>query len=154
MPARFLSLVDIDQRVHHRDRRVPRRHGEGDQFSVAPSAEPALAVDGDKKMLAAVLVNLVQNAIKFSHPQRHVVLGARASADRVQLDVMDECGGLPPGSAESLFRPFEQRSKDRSGVGLGLVIARRGVEAHGGELHVRDIPGTGCVFTVDLPRVP
>ena len=123
-------------------------------FSVAPSVEPGLAVDADAQILAAILVNLVQNAIKFSPPRGHVVLAARATVERVQLDVTDECGGLPPGTAESLFRPFEQRGKDRSGAGLGLHIARRGSEAHGGEIRVRDIPGSGCVFTVDLPRVP
>jgi signal transduction histidine kinase len=125
----------------------------GVMFSVTRPDE-VLAIDIDSQIVAAILVNLVQNAIKFTHPQGHVVLSARATADHVQLDVLDECGGLPAGGSEVLFRPYEQRSKDRSGVGLGLVIARRGAEAHGGEIRVRDIPGTGCVFTVELARVP
>lgn len=124
----------------------------GISFTVAFPTEPGLAVDADAQILAAILINLVQNAIKFTHPHGHVELSARASADRVLLDVSDACGGLPAGSLESLFLPFEQRSKDRSGVGLGLLIARRGAAAHGGEIQVRDVPGTGCVFTVELPR--
>jgi signal transduction histidine kinase len=72
--------------------------------------------------------------------------------DRVSIDVSDHCGGLPSGSAETMFSPFTQRSKDRSGVGLGLSIARQSVEADGGSLNVRDVPGKGCVFTMSLPR--
>jgi signal transduction histidine kinase len=47
--------------------------------------------------------------------------------------------------------PFTQRSDDRSGVGLGLSISRRAVHAIGGTLAVRDVPGTGCIFTINLP---
>jgi hypothetical protein len=69
----------------------------------------------------------------------------------VLLEVEDECGGLPPGAVTDLFRPFEQRSADRSGLGLGLAIAREGVETNGGEIRARDLPGRGCIFTIDLP---
>jgi hypothetical protein len=51
-----------------------------------------------------------------------------------------------------MFRPFEQLGAERTGLGLGLPISRRGVEANGGKLYVRNRPGTGCVFTIDLPR--
>ena len=56
------------------------------------------------------------------------------------------------GSPTNCFRVFEQRGGDRSGLGLGLGISRRGVEANGGKLYVRDLPGKGCVFTIDLPK--
>jgi C4-dicarboxylate-specific signal transduction histidine kinase len=79
-------------------------------------------------------------------------LNAYALADRILIDVLDHCGGLPPGSAESMFMPFVQEGQDRSGLGLGLSIARRSVEANGGLLSVRNQPGAGCVFTIDLPR--
>jgi len=70
----------------------------------------------------------------------------------VQIQIEDECGGLPPGEIEHLFRLFEQRGADRTGLGLGLAISRQGVEESGGAIRVRDLPGKGCVFTVDLPR--
>ena len=73
---------------------------------------------------------------------------------RVQIEVEDECGGLPPGEAEDLFRPFEQRDTNRSGLGLGLAIARESVETNGGLIHARNLPGKGCVFTIDLPLLP
>ena len=63
-------------------------------------------------------------------------------------------GGLPSGNATELFRPFEQRSADRTGLGLGLAFSRWAVEANHGRLYARSLPGKGCVFTVDLPRCP
>ena len=76
-----------------------------------------------------------------------------ANADRVSIAIEDECGGLA-GRPEDLFALFEQRGKDRSGLGLGLAIARQGVSANGGEINARNIAGRGCIFTVELPRLP
>ena len=111
-------------------------------------------VEADRQILAAAITNLLQNAFKFSRAHGHVSLKVTATADRVLFEIEDECGGLPPGKLEELFRPFEQRSGNRSGLGLGLSISRKGVEANGGKLRVRDLPGRGCVFTIDLPRQP
>jgi signal transduction histidine kinase len=120
-------------------------------FTISPVDEE-LAVDGDRQMLTSAIANLLQNALKFTRPKGHVSLAARGAADRVVMDIEDECGGLPNGRTEGLFQPFEQRSDDRTGLGLGLSISRRGVEANGGKIDVRNIPGKGCVFTIDLPR--
>jgi hypothetical protein len=114
--------------------------------------DPALAVAGDRDLLLAAVGNLLQNAFKFTEPRSEVTLNAYAVADRILIDVEDNCGGLPPGNAETMFRPFTQSGSDKSGLGLGLSIARRSVEANGGVLGVRDVPGSGCVFTIDLPR--
>jgi hypothetical protein len=116
-------------------------------------AEPGVEVVIDRQLLAAAVGNLLQNAFKFTRSHGHVSLMTFWTADRVLIDVADECGGLPPGDTDALFRPFEQRGENRSGLGLGLSISRRSIEADGGLLRVRDIPGVGCVFTVDLPRV-
>ena len=81
-----------------------------------------------------------------------VQLRARKMAgDRVVIEVEDSCGGLPPGRAEELFSPFVQTASDRTGLGLGLTIARRAAVRLGGQLTVQDLPGKGCVFTLDLP---
>ena len=114
--------------------------------------DPKLAVDADRDLLFSAVGNLLQNAFKFTHPGSEVTLNAYAAADRILIDVEDNCGGLPPGEADRLFHPFVQSDGDRSGIGLGLSIARRSVEANDGVLSVRDVPGTGCVFTIDLPR--
>jgi signal transduction histidine kinase len=106
----------------------------------------------DRELLAGAVTNLLQNAFKFTRPKGRVALTTSATERRVLIEVEDQCGGLGPGKAEGLFRPFEQRSPDRTGLGLGLSISRRSVEAIGGEVRVRDLTGVGCVFTIDLPR--
>ena len=114
--------------------------------------DSSLAVDADRDLLSAAVGNLLQNAFKFTEPQTAVNLRAYAVGGRVLIEVEDHCGGLPAGAAETLFRPFKQAGTDKSGLGLGLSIARRSIEADGGSLSVRDIPWSGCVFTIDLPR--
>jgi signal transduction histidine kinase len=114
--------------------------------------DPMLAVDVDRDLLLSAAGNLLQNAFKFSHPNSEISLNAYAVADRILIDVEDHCGGLPPGDAEKMFLPFMQDAEDRSGLGLGLSISRRSIEANRGVLSVRNIPGSGCVFTIDLPR--
>jgi signal transduction histidine kinase len=111
-----------------------------------------LAVDADRELLLSAVGNLLQNAFKFTHVDSEVTLKVYAAGDRILIEVEDKCGGLPPGDVETMFLPFAQGSADRSGLGLGLSISRRSVEANGGTLNVRDVPASGCVFTIDLPR--
>jgi len=120
------------------------------QLTVGPVHE-AVAIYGDRALLAAALANLLQNAFKFTHRRGRVSLTMLVVGDRVLFHVEDECGGLPPGLTEQLGAPFKQYGKDRSGLGLGLSICRRAAQANGGHLHARDLPGKGCVFTIDLP---
>jgi signal transduction histidine kinase len=120
-------------------------------FSVA-AVDPAIAVYADRELLASALGNLLQNAFKYTGLHTDVLLRARAEGERVLIEVEDHCGGLHPGDVERMAVPFTQLGDDRSGVGLGLAICRRSVEANGGELRVRNVPGSGCVFTIDLPR--
>ena len=118
----------------------------------ASDVDRQLAVDADRDLLFSAVGNLLQNAFKFTHPGSEVTLHAYAMANRILIDVADNCGGLPAGHEEAMFRPFVQSDVDRSGLGLGLSISRRSVEANDGVLSVRDVPGTGCVFTINLPR--
>ena len=89
-------------------------------------------IAADRQVLAAVVANLLQNAFKFTRPGTTVTLRVGASAERVLIEVQDECGGLPSGDVNELFRPFEQRSADRTGIGLGLAFSRWGAEANDG----------------------
>jgi signal transduction histidine kinase len=146
-----ISLVEFVEQMQV----VGAVHAEGYGLQLTVQAvDRALMIDGDWQLLASAVSNLLQNAFKFSKAHGHVSLVTRVTADRVLIDVSDECGGLPPGKAENLFRPFTQESSNRSGLGLGLSIARSAARANGGDIRVRDIPGTGCVFTLDLPRRP
>jgi signal transduction histidine kinase len=123
----------------------------GCTFSV-DDVDAALGISGNRERLLAALVNLLHNAFKFTHAHTEVALRAVVEGDHVLVEVRDHCGGLPPGATSSIFQPFVQVGGDKSGLGLGLSIARRNVEADGGVLTVRDMPGTGCVFTIKLPR--
>jgi signal transduction histidine kinase len=125
----------------------------GIRLTVMP-VEDGVAIEADRQVLAAVVGNLLQNALKFTRPRTTVTLRVGASAERVHIEIQDECGGLPSGNVEELFRPFEQRGADRTGVGLGLAFSRWGAQANGGRIYARSLPDKGCVFTVDLPRLP
>jgi signal transduction histidine kinase len=129
---------------------------EADSRHLALSVTPVdreIYINVDPQILSGAVANLLHNAFKFTRAGGHVSLKTSASPARVLIDVEDECGGLPPGKAEELFEAFEQRGADRTGLGLGLFISRKGVEASGGVMRVRDVPGAGCIFTIDLPRV-
>jgi signal transduction histidine kinase len=121
------------------------------KFTVS-DVDKRLAVDVDRDMLFSAVGNLLQNAFKFTQHHTEVTLSAYAVADRILIEVEDHCGGLPPGASDHMFLPFTQSGTDKSGLGLGLAICRRSVEANNGVLRVRDVPGSGCVFTIDLLR--
>jgi signal transduction histidine kinase len=140
--ARFLDNVKLTASFDALARGTP--------FTVISVAEDVM-VFADPEMLAASVGNLLQNAFKFTKHHSDVCLNAHVVADRVLIDVEDQCGGLPAGAVDRMFLPFSQDGQDRSGLGLGLDISRRGVQANDGFLRVRDVPGTGCVFTIDLP---
>jgi signal transduction histidine kinase len=125
----------------------------GVRLTVTP-VDQGVEIRADRQVLTAVVGNLLQNAFKFTRPRTTVTLSVEASPQRVLIEVRDECGGLASGSVDELFRPFEQRSADRTGVGLGLAFSRWGAEANDGRIYARNLPGEGCVFTVDLPRLP
>jgi len=115
--------------------------------------EGGTIVHADRQILSAVVVNLLQNAFKFTRAQTTVVLRVNASADRVRLEVEDECGGLPDGNVEQFFRAFAQHHRDRTGLGLGLAFSRWGAEVNDGRISVRSLPDRGCIFAVDLPKI-
>jgi signal transduction histidine kinase len=121
------------------------------RLNVLP-VDAQLAIQGNRPMLLAAVVNLLQNAFKFTHSHTEVTLACHATDDRVLIEVADHCGGLGADVVKRMFQPFEQAGTDRSGLGLGLTIARQFVVDNGGTLSVRDVPGVGCVFTISLPR--
>ena len=122
----------------------------GLQFSVEP-IDPVLWVKVDQQLLASAVTNLLSNALKYTPRGGQVVMRARAKESRLMIEVEDSCGGIPEGTGD-LFQPFgERRAKDRTGLGLGLSIARRAVRAQGGDIEVRNTPGKGCTFVIEVP---
>jgi signal transduction histidine kinase len=143
--AELIEEVEIGALIQARSR--------GLNFTIT-SVDRSVAVEGDRQLLASAISNLLQNAFKLTPHRGNVSLTVDASADRVLFAVEDECGGLPLGRAEDLSLPLAQRGSHSSHAGLGLPICIKAAKANGGELRVRDMPGKGCVFTLDLPRKP
>jgi signal transduction histidine kinase len=119
---------------------------------IVADVDKTLAIKGYRDLLFSAVANLLQNAFKFTEAETDVTLAAYGAADRILIDVIDHCGGLPPGAVDKMFVPYAQIGDDKTGLGLGLSIAQHSVELCGGVLSVRDVPGTGCVFTISLPR--
>lgn len=117
-----------------------------------PERLPAVLGDADK--LARVLNNLVSNALKYTHPNGHITLTARAGAGAVEFAVSDDGQGIPTEALGRLFTKFEQAGGrgQRPGTGLGLYFCRMIVEAHGGSIRVESELGKGSTFRFSLPQ--
>lgn len=99
------------------------------QFTVDAVPDPKIALNADRDLLLSALGNLLQNAFKFTRPHSGVALKAYVKEDRIRIDVKDQGYGLPPDTEKTIFDAFAQSGTDRSGLGLGLSIAKRSVEA-------------------------
>jgi signal transduction histidine kinase len=114
--------------------------------------EPDLTVVGDYDRLEQVFNNLLDNAIKNSPSGGKVsVLSSRAEGDFARTVVLDDGPGIPPDQLPRVFERFYQVTGVRTGVGLGLAIAREIVTAHNGSIQAASAPGEGARFTVSLP---
>jgi signal transduction histidine kinase len=118
---------------------------------IVEAVDPELALDGDPQLLTSAVMNLLHNAFKYTPVGGRVVLRTRVHEGRLSVEVEDECGGIPE-SKDDPFHAFgERRGRDRSGLGLGLSIARKAIRAHGGDITIRNMPGRGCVFIIEVP---
>jgi two-component system phosphate regulon sensor histidine kinase PhoR len=131
------------------------RHAE--QFTmllVSPTRMDPLRCDGPK--LRQVVLNLVENAVKYSPEGGRIQLRVEDGGERVRVHVTDSGLGIPAGEQERIFEKFyradAQMTRGIGGSGLGLYISRQIVEQMGGTLSVRSEPGRGSTFTVELPR--
>ena len=73
-------------------------------------------------------------------------------SDRVFIEVQDECGGIPNEKLKTLFDPFIMQSSDRSGLGLGLTISQKAIHLNQGTITVKNQPGSGCTFVIEIPN--
>ncbi|MEO5863323.1 MAG: ATP-binding protein, partial [Burkholderiales bacterium] len=101
-----------------------------------------------------VLVNLLENAGKYTPPDTPITIGAAATNDMVEIWIDDKGPGLPKGREEAIFSKFERGKKESAtpGVGLGLAICRAIANAHGGTIHGETRPDGGARFILRLPR--
>ena len=106
----------------------------------------------DQMLMERVLVNLLENAVKYTPEGAPIHISGRVEGDRLKVEVVDHGPGLPLGEEERVFGKFYQVARGRSrGAGLGLTICRSIVEAHGGRIWAANRPAGGAVFTFTLP---
>jgi signal transduction histidine kinase len=112
-------------------------------------------ITADPDALVAALINLLENAYKYSEEIKHITLGARTENGRVMFSVKDNGIGISPRDQGRIFQPFcqvdERLSRNGSGCGLGLSIVQFIAVAHRGKVSVESRPGCGSVFTISLP---
>lgn len=124
------------------------------------AADSVPPVDGDPDALGGALLNLLDNAVKYSDAPHEIVVevGPGPSAGTAAFAVSDRGRGVPPQDAARIFEPFarggDEETRDRPGVGLGLALVRAVAVAHGGRVDYEPRPGGGSVFRIVLPRAP
>jgi signal transduction histidine kinase len=115
-------------------------------------------VEGDRWRLKQVVVNLLDNAIKYTPENGRVSLAVRSENGSALLEVSDTGPGVSEKALPHLFERFyradEVRSREIGGAGLGLSIVQSICAAHGGSVSAANTPPSGCRFTVELPTAP
>jgi PAS domain S-box-containing protein len=153
--ALSLEPVSVEQLVTEAcDLTRPLADQRGVAISIATRAESTF-VQADRQRLLQVLLNLLANAVKYNRPEGSVDVQARTDGDRVSIGVRDTGQGVAPQDLARLFEPFERlglQGGTIEGVGLGLALAQRLVEAMNGTLSAASTLGVGSSFTIELPR--
>jgi heavy metal sensor kinase len=123
---------------------------------VSIAADEEALVEADRVALRLAVINVLDNAIKYTPPGGSIRIAVAARDDRAVVEVADSGPGIPPEHAEKIFERFYRIERDRSrasgGVGLGLAIARWAVELNGGRIELDASPGAGSTFRIILPR--
>ena len=124
-----------------------------DEVEVSASVAALPRVRADRERIRQVLMNLIDNAVKYSETGGRVDVVARSDNGVVRVDVTDGGPGIPREQQQVIFEKFGRAhsGKGKPGTGLGLFIARSIAEAHGGTLGVRSVPRHGATFTLSLP---
>jgi signal transduction histidine kinase len=114
-----------------------------------PDGLPAVLADAER--LQQVVVNLLANAVRFTPPGGRVLVSAAVEGDEVAVQVADTGVGIPADLVSRIFEPYEQAHRGRGGSGVGLMVVRSLVEAHGGQVRVESEEGRGSRFTFTIP---
>jgi signal transduction histidine kinase len=152
-----LELENVDLRLairHTVASTTPLFERKKQELEVAMPDEPMI-VHADLARVEQVLLNLLSNANKFSPVGQKITIRSGGDDATWRIDVIDRGIGVTAADQRRIFDEFEQvytRGPNSTGTGLGLALARRFVEMHGGEIEVDSTPGMGAIFTVKLPK--
>ena len=150
-----LSRFDLPKAIAHTLTQV-RARALRDGIELAKDIDPRLGeFQADERKVKQILLNLLSNAVKFTPRGGKVDVSVVSFEKKIEISVRDTGAGISPEDQPSLFEQFRQVGSDRSrkaeGTGLGLALAKRFVELHGGQIRVDSAPGKGSTFTVLLP---
>ncbi|HVT77769.1 MAG TPA: ATP-binding protein [Acidimicrobiales bacterium] len=149
VPVRYLVTAAVDRVMASSGARA---------VDISISGElPTAPLLVDQAQVESALVNLIENAVKYSDPGSPVEVSALDKGDSVELIVRDRGIGIPPADRDRIFERFYRvdraRSRATGGTGLGLAIVRNVARNHGGDVHVESREGEGSTFVIQLPRV-
>lgn len=116
--------------------------------------DPDLATSGNRSLLLISLVRILQNSVKFTQLNNHVVLAVYASGDQIQIDVKDNCSDVDSQEVDSTHSQSTQIDRDRIGSSLILAIAKQSVVSYGGSLSIQNQSEIGWVVKISIPRRP
>ncbi len=146
-----LELQELLEEVGEQMRLLAENHGVSLDYG---TVEPAI-IQGDREHFKRLLLNLIDNAIKYTLPEGRITLSLGCEGRQARLAVADTGLGLTPEEQQQIFNRFYRaaaaRSQNGGGAGLGLSIAQSLAVAHGGNIEVESTPGQGSTFTVTLP---
>ena len=139
----------IEEALRHLDRNAEKRK------IVTDLQDDLLLAQMDSALIVQVLINLVNNAVKYTPEDAKITIGAKAEGNMALLWVEDEGQGIPEGTEDKVFDMFytgvKHSADSRRGIGLGLALCRSIVQAHGGEITVRNVEPHGACFRFTLP---
>jgi two-component system sensor histidine kinase SenX3 len=153
--AEYTEVLAIDDLVDEAaDRLRPSAMVAGIGLQVHHGSGDA-RVEGDRRQIVSAVVNLLDNAVKYSEPAKIVAIETERVDDSVVVVVSDDGIGVPSRELERIFERFyrvdQARSRDTGGTGLGLAIVRHVAQAHGGDISVDSVEGQGSTFRLRLP---
>lgn len=132
-----------------------RKDSKGKSIEIKNNIEKELNILSDHNLITQVFLNLISNAIKYSHNNSIINISSIKNENTVKIEIEDSGIGIPQKDLQRIFERFyrvdKARSKDLGGTGLGLSIVKHIIHAHGGEIYVRSVEGQGSTFGFNLP---
>jgi two-component system phosphate regulon sensor histidine kinase PhoR len=150
-----LESIDINQLIQDTINFMQQKNDCQDKIISFEKPNNPMMINADPDIIAQVLINLLDNAIKYGSDSDHIIVGVEEQNNEVKISVEDHGIGIPENDKERVFERFYRVDKTRSrktgGTGLGLAIAKHLIENHGGQIGVDSIDGKGTIFSFTVP---